>query len=194
MDYPRRHRKAVYTNAYCRYVFKLPVNSNIGNKESIRLAVRNHVVDVPGFSDSMCKTKLTSFRTSLWSLPGYRPAQAMLSLAKVMIDDQRIDLPLFILSSASCFRKSLWSQQGYRPVQALLSLMTIGPTVDVESASSEVLNFDCIFRATYPKKGQFGPSGKRRTKGAVVYECLLCSSDQAWSNPKRDNAIYHAKR
>ncbi|KAF6525502.1 hypothetical protein HZS61_011297 [Fusarium oxysporum f. sp. conglutinans] len=72
--------------------------------------------------------------------------------------------------------------------------MTIGPTVDVESASSEVLNFDCIFRATYPKKGQFGPSGKRRTKGAVVYECLLCSSDQAWSNPKRDNAMYHAKR
>ncbi|EXA31826.1 hypothetical protein FOVG_16884 [Fusarium oxysporum f. sp. pisi HDV247] len=72
--------------------------------------------------------------------------------------------------------------------------MTIGSTVDVESASSEVLNFDCIFRATYPKKGQFGPSGKRRTKGAVVYECLLCSSDQAWSNPKRDNAIYHAKR
>ncbi|KAI8401489.1 hypothetical protein FOFC_18358 [Fusarium oxysporum] len=72
--------------------------------------------------------------------------------------------------------------------------MTIDPTVDVESASSEVLNFDCIFRATYPKKGQFEPSGKRRTKGAVVYECLLCSSDQAWSNPKRDNAIYHAKR
>jgi hypothetical protein len=28
----------------------------------------------------------------------------------------------------------------------------------------------------------------------VVYECLLCSSDQAWSNPKRDNAIYDAKR
>jgi hypothetical protein len=26
--------------------------------------------------------------------------------------------------------------------------MTIDPTVDVESASSEVLNFDCIFRAT----------------------------------------------
>ncbi|KAG7402662.1 putative AC transposase [Fusarium oxysporum f. sp. rapae] len=72
--------------------------------------------------------------------------------------------------------------------------MTIDPIVDVESASSEVLNFGCIFRATYPKKGQFGPSGKRRTKGAVVYECLLCSSDQAWSNPKRDNAIYHAKR
>ncbi|KAL5603676.1 hypothetical protein FOVSG1_006426 [Fusarium oxysporum f. sp. vasinfectum] len=45
--------------------------------------------------------------------------------------------------------------------------MTIDPTVDVESASSEVLNFDCMFRATYPKKGQFGPSGKRRTKGAV---------------------------
>jgi hypothetical protein len=72
--------------------------------------------------------------------------------------------------------------------------MTIDPTVDVGSASSEVLNFDCIFRAAYPKKGQFGPSGKRRTKGAVVHECLLCSSDQAWSNPKRDNAIYHAKR
>ncbi|KAH7460458.1 hypothetical protein FOMA001_g19475 [Fusarium oxysporum f. sp. matthiolae] len=72
--------------------------------------------------------------------------------------------------------------------------MTIDPTVDVESASFDVLNFDCIFRATYPKKGQFGPSGKRRTKGTVVYECLLCSSDQAWSNPKRDNAIYHAKR
>ncbi|KAF5229463.1 hypothetical protein FANTH_14197 [Fusarium anthophilum] len=72
--------------------------------------------------------------------------------------------------------------------------MTIDPTVDVESASSEVLNFDCIFRATYPKKGQFGPSWTRRTKGAVVYECLLCSSDQAWSNSKRDNAIYHAKR
>ncbi|KAF4332011.1 ribonuclease H [Fusarium beomiforme] len=72
--------------------------------------------------------------------------------------------------------------------------MTIDPTVDVESASSEVLNFDCISRAIYPKKGQFGPSGKRRTKGAVVYKCLLCSYDQAWSNPKRDNAIYHAKR
>ncbi|EXM15778.1 hypothetical protein FOTG_15870 [Fusarium oxysporum f. sp. vasinfectum 25433] len=40
------------------------------------------------------------------------------------------------------------------------SQMTIEPTVDVESASSEVLSFDCIFRATYLKKGQFGPSGK----------------------------------
>jgi hypothetical protein len=56
-------------------------------------------------ASSMGKTKLTLFRTSLWSLPRYRPAQAMLSLAKVMIGDQRIDLPLFILSSASCFRK-----------------------------------------------------------------------------------------
>ncbi|KAL6405526.1 hypothetical protein AUP68_11284 [Ilyonectria robusta] len=74
------------------------------------------------------------------------------------------------------------------------SQMTIDPTVDAESVSSEVLNFDCIFRATYPNKGQLGPSGKRRTKGAVVYECLVCSSDQAWSNSKRDNAIYHAKR
>ncbi|KAG7407934.1 Zinc finger BED domain-containing protein DAYSLEEPER [Fusarium oxysporum f. sp. raphani] len=74
------------------------------------------------------------------------------------------------------------------------SQMSIDPTVDAESPSSDVLNFDCIFRATYPNKGQFGPSGKRRTKGTVVYECLLCSSDQAWSNPKRDNAIYHAKR
>jgi hypothetical protein len=71
----------------------------------------------------MGKTKLTLFRTSLWGLPGYRPALAMLSLAKVMIDDQRLDLPLFILCSASCFRKPLWSQQGYRPVQALLSLV-----------------------------------------------------------------------
>ncbi|PVH91175.1 hypothetical protein DM02DRAFT_505269, partial [Periconia macrospinosa] len=35
---------------------------------------------------------------------------------------------------------------------------------------------------------------KGRSKGAVVYECLLCPSDQAWSNPKRDNAVYHAKR
>jgi hypothetical protein len=61
--------------------------------------------------------------------------------------------------------------------------MTIDPTVDVESASSEVLNFGCLFRAIYPKKGQFGPSGKRRTKGAVVYECLLCYPDQAWSTP-----------
>ncbi|KAG4271540.1 hypothetical protein FPRO04_14671 [Fusarium proliferatum] len=74
------------------------------------------------------------------------------------------------------------------------SQMSIDPTVDAESPSSDVLNFDCIFRATYPNKGQFGPSGKRRTKGTVVYECLLCSSDQAWSSPKRDNAIYHAKR
>lgn len=74
------------------------------------------------------------------------------------------------------------------------SQTSIDPAVDAESISSEVLNFDCIFRATYPNKGQLGPSGKRRTKGAVVYECLLCSSDQAWSNPKRDNAIYHAKR
>ncbi|EGU72645.1 hypothetical protein FOXB_16845 [Fusarium oxysporum f. sp. conglutinans Fo5176] len=30
--------------------------------------------------------------------------------------------------------------------------MTLDPTVDVESSSSEVLNFDCIFRATYPKE------------------------------------------
>lgn len=59
------------------------------------------------------------------------------------------------------------------------SQMTINPTIDTESASSEVLNFDCIFRATYPNKGQFGPSGKRRTKGAVVYEYLLCSSGQS---------------
>jgi hypothetical protein len=29
--------------------------------------------------------------------------------------------------------------------------MTIDPTVAVRSASSEVLYFDCIFRATYPK-------------------------------------------
>ncbi|KAH7110178.1 hypothetical protein EDB81DRAFT_832471 [Dactylonectria macrodidyma] len=74
------------------------------------------------------------------------------------------------------------------------SQASIDPAVDAESTPSEVLNFDCIFRAKYPNKGQLGPSGKRRTKGGVVYECLLCSSDQAWSNPKRDNAIYHAKR
>jgi hypothetical protein len=74
------------------------------------------------------------------------------------------------------------------------SQTSIDPVLDAESAPSEVLNFDCVFRATYPNKGQLGPSGRRRTKGAVVYECLLCSSDQAWSNSKRDNAIYHAKR
>ncbi|KAH6971969.1 hypothetical protein EDB80DRAFT_361756 [Ilyonectria destructans] len=47
--------------------------------------------------------------------------------------------------------------------------MSIDPALDAESAPSEVLNFDCIFRATYPNRGQLGPSGKRRTKGAVVY-------------------------
>ncbi|KAH8752235.1 hypothetical protein F5883DRAFT_433399 [Diaporthe sp. PMI_573] len=43
------------------------------------------------------------------------------------------------------------------------SQTSIDPAVDAESAPSEVLNFDCIFRATYPNKGQVGPSGKRRT-------------------------------
>ncbi|KAH7146740.1 hypothetical protein B0J13DRAFT_524487 [Dactylonectria estremocensis] len=74
------------------------------------------------------------------------------------------------------------------------SQMSIDPAVDAELTSSEAPNFDRIFRARYPHKGQLGPSGKRRTKGAVVYECLLCSSDQTWSNPKLDNAIYYAKR
>ncbi|KAH6653494.1 hypothetical protein BKA67DRAFT_569929 [Truncatella angustata] len=73
------------------------------------------------------------------------------------------------------------------------SQMSVQPAYDAESASSDILNFDYIFRATYPNKGQTGPSGKRKTRGPVVYECLLCPSDQAWSNPKRDNAVYHAK-
>ncbi|KAH8647542.1 hypothetical protein BGZ61DRAFT_190591 [Ilyonectria robusta] len=33
------------------------------------------------------------------------------------------------------------------------SQMSIDPAVDAESAPSEVLNFDCIFRATYLHKG-----------------------------------------
>ncbi|KAH8746000.1 hypothetical protein F5883DRAFT_586046 [Diaporthe sp. PMI_573] len=39
------------------------------------------------------------------------------------------------------------------------SQTSIDPAVDAESIPSEVLNFDCIFRATYPNKGQLGPSG-----------------------------------
>jgi hypothetical protein len=64
------------------------------------------------------------------------------------------------------------------------------PQDEEASSSSDPLNFDHIFRATYPNRGKLGPSRKRKAKGAVVYECLLCS----WSNPKRDNAVYHAKR
>ncbi len=71
-----------------------------------------------------------------------------------------------------------------------LPQLLVEPEDEAASSSSEPLNFDYIFRATYPNRGQLGPSRKRRAKGAVVYECLLCS----WSNPKRDNAVYHAKR
>lgn len=66
----------------------------------------------------------------------------------------------------------------------------IEPEDEAASSSSDPLTFDHIFRATYPNRGKLGPSRKRKARGAVVYECLLCS----WSNPKRDNAVYHAKR
>ena len=90
---------------------------------------------------------------------------------------------------------SIMASSSQQPADsASQSRVSIEPAPNAESVPSEVFNFDYIFRAAYPNKGRLGPSGKRRSKGAVVYECLLCPSDQAWSNPKRDNAVYHAKR
>jgi hypothetical protein len=65
-------------------------------------------------------------------------------------------------------------------------------------ASSEAtpspFRFETFFRSTYPDKGILGPSGKRKTTGRVVYECLHCPGHQPWRNAKRDNAIHHARR
>ncbi|KAF5257173.1 hypothetical protein FOXYS1_12315, partial [Fusarium oxysporum] len=58
----------------------------------------------------------------------------------------------------------------------------------------ESSSFDVIFRTTHPEKAKLGPSGKRKTSGRVMYECLHCPPDSPWSNGKRGNAIYHAKR
>ncbi|KAF6515990.1 hypothetical protein HZS61_004731 [Fusarium oxysporum f. sp. conglutinans] len=58
----------------------------------------------------------------------------------------------------------------------------------------ESSSFDAIFRTTHPEKAKLGPSGKRKTSGRVMYECLHCPPDSPWSNGKRGNAIYHAKR
>ncbi|TVY62520.1 putative AC transposase [Fusarium oxysporum f. sp. cubense] len=58
----------------------------------------------------------------------------------------------------------------------------------------ESSSFDAIFRITHPEKAKLGPSGKRKTSGRVMYECLHCPPDSPWSNGKRGNAIYHAKR
>ncbi|KAI8399962.1 hypothetical protein FOFC_18781, partial [Fusarium oxysporum] len=58
----------------------------------------------------------------------------------------------------------------------------------------ELSSFDAIFRTTHPEKAKLGPSGKRKTSGRVMYECLHCPPDSPWSNGKRGNAIYHAKR
>ncbi|KAG6977826.1 Zinc finger BED domain-containing protein DAYSLEEPER [Fusarium oxysporum f. sp. conglutinans] len=58
----------------------------------------------------------------------------------------------------------------------------------------ESSSFDAIFRTTHPEKAKLGPSGKRKTSGRVTYECLHCPPDSPWSNGKRGNAIYHAKR
>jgi hypothetical protein len=55
-------------------------------------------------------------------------------------------------------------------------------------------SFDAIFRTTHPEKTRLGPSGKRRASGRVMYECLHCPPERPWSNGKRGNAIYHAKR
>jgi hypothetical protein len=57
----------------------------------------------------------------------------------------------------------------------------------------EPSNFDVFFRTTHPEKAKLGPSGKRKTSGRVLYECLHCPLDSPWSNGKRGNAIYHAK-
>jgi len=54
--------------------------------------------------------------------------------------------------------------------------------------------FDAFFRKTYPGKTTLGPSGKRKTKGSVIYQCLHCPESSPWKNLKRDNAVYHAKR
>jgi hypothetical protein len=63
-----------------------------------------------------------------------------------------------------------------------------------DDQSLDAGNFDAIFRTTRPDKGKLGPSGKRKMAGRVIYECLLCSDDPPWSNRKRGNAVYHAKR
>jgi len=54
--------------------------------------------------------------------------------------------------------------------------------------------FDAIFRTTHPSGLSLGPSGKRKTSGRVIYGCLHCPPESPWSNGKRGNAIYHAKR
>jgi hypothetical protein len=58
----------------------------------------------------------------------------------------------------------------------------------------ESSSFDVIFRTTHPEKAKLGPSGKRKTSGRVRYKCLHCPPGSPWSNGKRGNAIYHAKR
>ncbi|PVH92475.1 hypothetical protein DM02DRAFT_662921 [Periconia macrospinosa] len=40
------------------------------------------------------------------------------------------------------------------------SQVSVEPAPDAESVPSEVFNFNYIFRAAYPNKGQLGPSGK----------------------------------
>lgn len=59
--------------------------------------------------------------------------------------------------------------------------------------SCELSNFDTFFRTTHPGKARFGPTGRRKTLGRVIYECLHCPADSPWSNGKRGNAIYHAR-
>ncbi|KAK2684392.1 hypothetical protein QWA68_016752 [Fusarium oxysporum] len=58
----------------------------------------------------------------------------------------------------------------------------------------ESSSFDVIFRTTHPEKAKLGPSSKRKTSGRVMYECLHYPPDSPWSNGKRGNAIYPAKR
>jgi hypothetical protein len=57
----------------------------------------------------------------------------------------------------------------------------------------ETSRFDAVFRTTHPDKAKLGSSGKRKTSGRVIYECLYCPADSPWSNGKRGNAIYHAR-
>lgn len=71
------------------------------------------------------------------------------------------------------------------------------PSISDRPRSGMSLDFSLLFKATYPNNNtQVAESRphKRKSRGLVMYQCLHCPGDTPWSNRKRDNAWYHARR
>ncbi|OAL42782.1 hypothetical protein IQ07DRAFT_606413 [Pyrenochaeta sp. DS3sAY3a] len=109
-----------------------------------------------------------SIKRGYWKIRGWLLRRYDISLRSELL------MPLMMASS---------SQQ---PADSASNSETsVDPALDAESAPSEVMDFDCVFRATYPDEAQLGLSERRRTKGAVV----CTDNDTRWNSWRDDDTL-----